>query len=31
MCWKHILQAYISSVSDVLEICCNCFRWMLQK
>jgi hypothetical protein len=32
MLWlKHMLQAYVSSVSDVLEVCCNCFIWMLQK
>jgi len=28
---KRILQAYLSSVSDVLEVRCNYFRWMLQK
>jgi hypothetical protein len=26
-----ILQIYISSLSDVLEVCYNCFIWMLQK
>jgi hypothetical protein len=25
---KRVLQSYISSVS---EVCCKCFRWMLQK
>jgi hypothetical protein len=29
--WKCMLQAYVSSVSDILEVCCNCFIWMLQK
>jgi hypothetical protein len=24
------MKAYVSSVSDVSEICCNCFIWMLQ-
>jgi hypothetical protein len=28
---KRMFQAYISSVSDVSEACCKCFRWMLQK
>jgi hypothetical protein len=27
---KHGLPAYISSVSDVSEVRCKCFRWMLQ-
>ena len=26
---KRMLQASISSVSDVSEVCCKCFRWML--
>jgi hypothetical protein len=25
---KHMLQAYVSSVSDVPEVCCKCFMWM---
>ena len=28
---KRMLQAYLSSVSDVLEVCCKCLVWMLQK
>jgi hypothetical protein len=28
---KHMLQAYISSVSGVSYACCKCFMWMLQK
>jgi hypothetical protein len=30
-CRKHMLQAYVSSVSDISEVYCKCFRWMLQK
>lgn len=26
-----MLQTYVSAVSDVLEVCCNFFIWMLQK
>ena len=26
-----MLQMYVSIVSDVSEICCNCFIWMLRK
>jgi hypothetical protein len=26
-CYKRML----SSVSDVSEVCCKCFRWILQK
>ena len=26
-----MLQAYVSSVSDVSEVCCKCFMRMLQK
>jgi hypothetical protein len=29
--WKHMLQAYVSSVLNVLEVCCKCFIRMLQK
>jgi hypothetical protein len=29
--WKHMLQAYVSSVSYVSCVCYNCFIWMLQK
>ena len=28
---SHMLQMYVSSVSDVSEVCCRCFVWMLQK
>jgi hypothetical protein len=28
---KHILQTYVPSISGVLEVCCKCFIWMLQK
>jgi hypothetical protein len=28
---KGILQEYVSLVSDVLEVCCKCFIWMVQK
>ena len=30
-CWKRMLQAYVSSVLNVSEVCCNCLIWMLQK
>jgi len=26
-----VLKTYVSSVSYVSEICCKCFRWMLQS
>jgi hypothetical protein len=31
LCIKHMLQAYVWSVLDVLEVCCKCFIWILQK
>jgi hypothetical protein len=30
-CCKHVLQVYISSVSDVSYACYKCFMWILQK
>jgi hypothetical protein len=28
---SYMLQMYVSSVSDVSEVCCRCFIWKLQK
>jgi hypothetical protein len=28
---RRILQAYVSSVSDILKVCCKCSVWMLQS
>jgi hypothetical protein len=29
--YKHMLQAYVSNILDVSEVCCKCFIRMLQK
>jgi hypothetical protein len=26
----HILQVYVLNVSSLLDVCCNCFIWVLQ-